>query len=240
MNERVQFSCRRKSRCFRLLTILFSLQFKSKLHNSTVPTSRPAPDPSPGPDPGPGPEPLSPDASWDTSVQAAIRVGDWKLLTGDPGHGDWVPDQILPSLPGRWWNLERSFSHRSSERSGVWLFNISADPFERHDLSDQRPEVVRVLLQRLVWYNRSAVAVRFPPDDRRADPTRRRGAWEPWILETETETGAGTGTEEEEESRRKTGADKRDKTKKKKKQKRKRGKCHMCKLNAFSTNSTPG
>ena len=32
---------------------------------------------------------------WDASVQAAIRVGDWKLLTGDPGHGDWVPPQVL-------------------------------------------------------------------------------------------------------------------------------------------------
>ena len=32
---------------------------------------------------------------FDTSVQAAIRVGDWKLLTGDPGHGDWVPPQVL-------------------------------------------------------------------------------------------------------------------------------------------------
>lgn len=31
---------------------------------------------------------------WDTSVQAAIRVRDWKLLTGDPGHGDWVPPQV--------------------------------------------------------------------------------------------------------------------------------------------------
>lgn len=31
---------------------------------------------------------------WDTSVQAAIRVGDWKLLTGDPGHADWVPQQV--------------------------------------------------------------------------------------------------------------------------------------------------
>lgn len=35
---------------------------------------------------------------WDTSVQAAIRVGDWKLLTGYPGHGDWVPPQVLQHI----------------------------------------------------------------------------------------------------------------------------------------------
>ncbi|XP_072296636.1 arylsulfatase I-like isoform X2 [Eucyclogobius newberryi] len=191
------------------------------------PTSRPGPGTWSGPDPpsptsrpGPGswsgPDPPSPGALWDTSVQAAIRVGDWKLLTGDPGHGDWVPPQILPSLPGRWWNLERSVSFsQAAERGRVWLFDISADPLERHDLSDQRPEIVQVLLQRLVHYNWSAVPVRFPPDDPRANPRRRRGAWEPWIQDQDPENGA----EEEEEQ--------------KKKKKRKRGKCHLCKLNAF-------
>lgn len=38
---------------------------------------------------------LSSQSVWDTSVQAAIRVGDWKLLTGYPGHGDWIPPQVL-------------------------------------------------------------------------------------------------------------------------------------------------
>ncbi|OPJ88103.1 arylsulfatase I [Patagioenas fasciata monilis] len=52
---------------------------------------------------------------WNTAVQASIRVGEWKLLTGDPGKS-------------------------------VWLFNITADPYERYDLSDQRPDVVRTLL----------------------------------------------------------------------------------------------
>lgn len=39
-----------------------------------------------------------PQSVWDTSVQAAIRVGDWKLLTGYPGHGDWVPPQVLQHM----------------------------------------------------------------------------------------------------------------------------------------------
>lgn len=38
----------------------------------------------------------TPESLWDTSIQAAIRVGDWKLLTGYPGHGDWVPPQVRP------------------------------------------------------------------------------------------------------------------------------------------------
>uniref|UniRef100_A0A8C6SHH4 Sulfatase N-terminal domain-containing protein n=1 Tax=Neogobius melanostomus TaxID=47308 RepID=A0A8C6SHH4_9GOBI len=152
-----------------------------------------------------------PSALWDTSVQAAIRVGDWKLLTGDPGHGDWVPPQVVPSLPGRWWNLERSFfPHKSSAHRSVWLFNISADPFERRDLSDHRPEVVQELLWRLVHHNRTAVPVLYPPDDPRWAQTRQHTK----------------------------GCDRDDaviqhRSDKKKKEKRKKGKCHLCKLQAF-------
>lgn len=211
-----------------------------KLHNTTLPTLRPVLDPSPGSGSGPGseswsgpgPDPQNPSAVWDTSVQAAIRVGDWKLLTGDPGHGDWVPPQVVPSLPGRWWNLERSYSftHKSPAHRSVWLFNISADPYERQDLSDHRPEVVQVLLRRLVHYNRTTVPVSYPPDDPRANPNRRRGAWEPWVPEEEEEQGA----EEEKEVQTRTGAmEKKDRSSQKKKEKRRKGKCHLCKLQAF-------
>uniref|UniRef100_A0A8C1RW44 Si:dkey-174i8.1 n=1 Tax=Cyprinus carpio TaxID=7962 RepID=A0A8C1RW44_CYPCA len=33
---------------------------------------------------------------WDTRVRAAIRAGDWKLLTGNVGDGDWFPPQTMP------------------------------------------------------------------------------------------------------------------------------------------------
>uniref|UniRef100_A0A3Q4BA01 Sulfatase N-terminal domain-containing protein n=1 Tax=Mola mola TaxID=94237 RepID=A0A3Q4BA01_MOLML len=158
---------------------------------------------------------------WDTSVQAAIRVGDWKLLTGYPGHGDWVPPQVLPSLPGRWWNLERDIlSHnKNSTHKTVWLFNITADPCERQDLADQRADVVQQLLTRLAYYNRTAVPVYFPPDDPRADPNQHGGAWVPWVDEEEDEEGKYNGVY------------KKSRNSKNKKQKKK--KCPLCKLQSF-------
>ncbi|XP_049602632.1 arylsulfatase I isoform X2 [Syngnathus scovelli] len=160
--------------------------------------------------------------AWDTSVQAAIRVGDWKLLTGDPGHGEWVPPQVLPTLAGRWWNLERaSPSHRSQNSSegvkSVWLFNISADPYERHDLSHQRPEVVRYLLTRLVHYNRTAVPVHFPPDDPRAHPDRHDDAWVPWIDRDQDQDQGKMYHQKVWQKIRK----------------KKQNKCRLCKLKAF-------
>ncbi|KAM6919192.1 arylsulfatase I-like [Xenentodon cancila] len=157
---------------------------------------------------------------WDTSVQAAIRVGDWKLLTGDPGHGDWVPLQMLPTLPGRWWNLERTSPplHKSSPHKNIWLFNITGDPYERQDLADQRPDVVQQLLARLAYYNQTAVPVYFPPDDPRANPERHGGAWIPWVAEDEEEDGKYRGVY---------------KTGKNGKKKRKKTICRLCKLKSF-------
>ncbi|KAK5860392.1 hypothetical protein PBY51_021873 [Eleginops maclovinus] len=157
---------------------------------------------------------------WDASVQAAIRVGDWKLLTGDPGHGDWVPPQVMSTLPGRWWNLERPISplpKSSSVRKNIWLFNITADPCERQDLAEQRPDVVRRLMVRLAFHNQTAVPVYFPPDDPRANPSRHSGAWVPWVEEEDDEEGKYHGVYK----------------KGKNKKKRKKPKCPLCKLQSF-------
>lgn len=159
---------------------------------------------------------------WDTSVQAAIRVGDWKLLTGDPGHGEWVPPQVLPTLPGRWWNLERAFASlsKSSQHKNIWLFNITDDPYERRDLADQRPDVVQQLLARLVYYNQTAVPVYFPPDDPRANPSEHDGAWVPWVAEEEEEGDY-------------QGVYKKGRNSNNNKKKKKTKKCRLCKLKSF-------
>ncbi|XP_029377690.1 arylsulfatase I [Echeneis naucrates] len=115
---------------------------------------------------------------WDTAVRAAIRAGDWKLLTGNVGDGDWIPPQALPIGPERWQKLEK---RRNELGKSVWLFNISADPYERSDLADARPEVVKHLMTRLAEYNQTAVMARNPPDDPMADPELHGGVWGPWL-----------------------------------------------------------
>ncbi|XP_041948239.1 arylsulfatase I [Alosa sapidissima] len=149
---------------------------------------------------------------WDAAVQAAIRVGDWKLLTGDPGHGDWVPPQVLAHFPGGWWNLERGAGHQAKS---VWLYNITGDPCERHDMATQRPDVVKKLMARLAYYNRTSVPVQYPPDDPRANPDRNGGVWGPWV-----------GDDEEVEQTFSGVYYKRGKN-------RKRKKCRICRLKPF-------
>ncbi|XP_041865442.1 arylsulfatase I isoform X2 [Melanotaenia boesemani] len=115
---------------------------------------------------------------WDTAVRAALRVGDWKLLTGNVGDGDWIPPQALTFGPERWQKLEK---RRNEVGKSVWLFDVSTDPYERFDLADARPEVVKHLMIRLAEYNQTAVMARNPPDDPMADPELHGGVWSPWL-----------------------------------------------------------
>ncbi|XP_073496043.1 arylsulfatase J [Phyllobates terribilis] len=118
---------------------------------------------------------------WNTAIQSAIRVNQWKLLTGNPGYGDWVPPQSFSNI-----GLNRWHNERVSPTNGksLWLFNITADPFERIDLSEKYPDVVKQLLRRLAQFNKSAVPVRYPPKDPRSNPKLNGGVWGPWYKES--------------------------------------------------------
>lgn len=62
------------------------------------------------------------------------------------------------------------------------LYNITADPEERHDLSRELPEVVAQMKARLEYYANSAVPAGFKPDDPNAlKEARKNGIWGPWM-----------------------------------------------------------
>ena len=121
------------------------------------------------------------DAYWDLFMepynhcrQAAIRVGDWKLLTGCPGNGSWVPpaESFLPinHSPNLFDNINSTF-----------LFNIREDPEERNELSKVYPEMVLFLMKKLKEYNATAVPVRYPAPDPASKPELHGYVWTPWV-----------------------------------------------------------
>lgn len=67
----------------------------------------------------------------------------------------------------------------------TFLFNITADPAERNDLSSSNPDVVKALMKRLEDYKKGAVPCRFPDPDPQANPNLpgRSGVWEPWMAD---------------------------------------------------------
>ncbi|XP_041485158.1 arylsulfatase B-like [Lytechinus variegatus] len=110
-------------------------------------------------------------ANFSTTMRAAIRMGDWKLLTGLPGRNGWFPPPE--------WNI-KAYTPVDPPHKLTWLFNIAADPNEKNDLSDQHPEVVAELVCRLEAYYQTSVPVRFPDQTVKANPASHHGVWGPW------------------------------------------------------------
>ena len=110
-------------------------------------------------------------SSYKWCPKAALRVGDWKLLTGCPGPSRYIPDP----------NSSLNSSEEKTDSKKLFLFNIAEDPVEHHELSSQYPDKVKELLPRLEEYNNTAVPVRFPDRDLAADPRLHGGVWSPWV-----------------------------------------------------------
>ncbi|XP_019630630.1 PREDICTED: arylsulfatase B-like isoform X2 [Branchiostoma belcheri] len=109
---------------------------------------------------------------FNTSVYAALRSGDWKLLTGSQDRGGWKhqgPSHNMFDKP-----KEQPDKH-------IWLFNIRNDPQEKNDLSDRYPVIVLDMLEKLSAYNKTAVPPFWPPRDPRANPALHGDLWGPWI-----------------------------------------------------------
>ncbi|XP_071489134.1 arylsulfatase B-like [Diadema antillarum] len=110
-------------------------------------------------------------SKFNTSIRAAIRYKDWKLITGSPGNGSWIPPAesgLTPVVPD------------TPKGKCVWLFNIKNDPYEYFDVSDEQGDVVNFLLGRLQHYQDGAVPVRFPDGDPNANPALHDNVWDSW------------------------------------------------------------
>ncbi|XP_052256156.1 arylsulfatase B-like isoform X1 [Dreissena polymorpha] len=115
--------------------------------------------------------------TFDTSIRAALRMGDWKIITGDPGNSSWIPPPTLSKAA-----ITITERHPpQTDVKNLWLFNIAKDPNEYNDLSEQEPVIVKKMLDRLQYYQSTAVPCRYPDDDPLADPAKHGGFWGPWL-----------------------------------------------------------
>ncbi|XP_071089640.1 arylsulfatase B-like [Haliotis cracherodii] len=109
--------------------------------------------------------------TFDTRIRAAIRVGDWKLITGYPGNSSWIPPPHLS---------KEMVVDQGDSKKNLWLFNIAKDPTEHMDMSATNQDIVKKMLDRLAYYQSTAVPPVYPPPDPKCDPKLHGGVWGPW------------------------------------------------------------
>ena len=114
--------------------------------------------------------------TWDTRVRAAIRLGDMKLITGQPDDGSWVKPPSDESVP------HGDVIHSKDQGyKNVWLFNITADPTEHYDLSEKYPHHVHHMLDMISAIDLTAVPPNYPKPDPASNPALHGGVWGPWV-----------------------------------------------------------
>ena len=111
-------------------------------------------------------------SDFDNRVAAAIRVGDWKLITGDPGTGTWTAPPEDSGL--------QSVNDPDPADKNIWLFNIADDPNETTDLLHSNQGKAVEMLNKLAEYQDTAVPPNFPPNDLSCNPDNFEGVWSPW------------------------------------------------------------
>ena len=127
----------------------------------------------------------------ETMPNAALRIGDMKLLWGNNSvHSDWYPvletsaDLENPahgskpkSTPSKSSTSKSFKAHKVLDFSEypAYLYNVTADPTEREDLSSQMPETVLAMQERLLELLEGLVPADLPDPDPRGDPVD--GVW---------------------------------------------------------------
>ena len=112
--------------------------------------------------------------------QAAIRIGQWKLITGLP-NCSLTPGRLGDICRDGWIHLDGTVEPPPYTPSFTWLFNIEDDPNERNNVADQHPEIVKQLKERIEYYNSTHIEQLDPPLDPRSNPANFGGVWTPWL-----------------------------------------------------------
>ncbi|XP_070563077.1 arylsulfatase B-like [Ptychodera flava] len=124
---------------------------------------------------------------FEKSPGAAIRVGDWKLIVGNPNI--MYPGQLLSEVD-HWFPVDKTmFKPKGTmgmeaptpPANLTLLFNLTDDPEERNDLSNQLPDKVDELRRRLDEYRKQVAPHVDLTLDPAAHPDNFDGVFSPWL-----------------------------------------------------------
>ena len=109
--------------------------------------------------------------------QAAMRMGDWKLIIGQPNCSLHGHVHIYDGCPDGWVHLNGSIEVEPYTPNLTWLFNIKEDPNERKNVANEHPDIVKQLKERIEYYNSTHI-VQLDP---KSNPVNFGGVWTPWM-----------------------------------------------------------
>jgi len=110
------------------------------------------------------------EADGNGNVTAALRVGDLKLVWGENStYSGWYP------APGSDKKMSPLLPLQTGSDQNVYLFNVTADPIEHEDLSQQMPEAVAQLQARVLELLETMVPADVPAQDEAGEPVD--GVW---------------------------------------------------------------
>lgn len=143
-----------------------------------------------------------------TPFAAALRIGDYKLITGDAGMAwsDWYPpwqakekfeteinslnvdsisekDNLQSSSSVKIHCGKKPFNASTNCNPVVkpCLFNITNDPCEYYNIADCNKIIVTQMLNRLEYYNKTMIPPGNKPEDPAGNPKHHNDTWVPWI-----------------------------------------------------------
>jgi len=122
-------------------------------------------------------------SNFDNRVRAAIRVGNWKLISGNPVSGKPDPQKSSWVAPPENADIQ-SVPSSDPPSKNIWLFDISSDPYEKTDLFETHQDVAVDMLNRLAEYQSTAVHPRYPAyqiSDMSCIPEDINDVWGPWL-----------------------------------------------------------
>ena len=110
-----------------------------------------------------------------------MSEGRYKLLVGNVSQAGWC-GEVHPNASRPWDSFQTVLSCRVSSAKTGCLFDVLADPEERHDLALQMPEKAMEILEKMKRAERNFFDPdRGEPDERACEVARRTGFWGPFL-----------------------------------------------------------